>query len=195
MFAWLWRRKEIRHKQNALETLNETMTRLSSSTSYLRHRRREMICKRRETRIRPEHIAKLDRLINAQEDRMHQLDAIILSTHAISIWTESTAAAMQTMVSTLRTNTTENIIESMQDGLDMVDEYVQMTDLNPMDDSEFDALYAEFLEDTVDANEDPYLGLALPTAPQGNLDDRANRPADRSGVVAGSGRRNRILQA
>lgn len=167
---------------------------MSSSTSYLRHRRREMICRRKETRLSPRRLEQIDRLIAAQEDRQHQLDAVILSTHAISIWTDSTAAALNTIVGTLKDNTTADILDSLQDGLDRVDDYVEMTEVAPMSDAEFDEVYADFLAESIDTETDPYLGIAMPTAPTGGLNVGADRATDRSGCVGVSGGRDRLLQ-
>lgn len=194
MFAWIMRKRSTTKKNDALTTLNETMTRLSSSTSYLQHRRREMIGRRKGSRVTLKSLKQIDALIAAQEDRQHQLDAVILSTHAISVWTDSTAQALECVVGTLNKNTTEGIVDALQDGLERVDDYVHMTELAPMDEAEFEEEYAKFLADTVDTETDPYLGLAMPTALTGGLDVGADRAADRPRVVAVSGDGNCLLQ-
>lgn len=194
MFAWIMRKRSNTKKSEALTTLNETMTRLSSSTCYLQHKRREMMSQRKNLRVTVKSIKQIDALIAAQLDRQHQLDAVILSTHAISVWTDSTAQALACVVGTLNKNTTEGIVDALQDSLERVDDFVNMTDLAPMNEEEFEKEYANFIADTIDTETDPYLGLAIPTAPSGGLDVGADCAADRSGVVALSGNGDRLLQ-
>ena len=153
-----------------------------------------MVGRRKDLRVTVKSIKQIDALISAQQDRQHQLDAVILSTHAISVWTDSTAQALECVVGTLKQNTTEGIVDALQDSLERVDDFVHMTDLTPMDEETFEEEYANFLAETIDTETDPYLGLAMPTAPTGGLDVGADRAADRPGVVAVSGNGNCLLQ-
>lgn len=137
-------------------------------------------------------------MITAQEDKIHQLDAVILSTHAISLWTDATASAMETMVKTLKNSSVETIVDSLHDSLDEVEDYVHATSRamgSDLTEDEFDQMYAEFIGDTVDTNADVYLGMEIPTAPAGNLDVRAGGATDRPRVVAGFSGGGGVLQS
>ena len=137
-------------------------------------------------------------MITAQEDKIHQLDAVILSTHAISLWTDATANAVETMVKTLKNSSAETIVDSLHDSLDEVENYVQATSTamgSDLTEDEFDQMYAEFIGDTVDTNTDVYLGMEIPTAPAGNLDVRARGATDRPRVVADFAGGSGVLQS
>lgn len=88
----------------------------------------------------------------------------------------------------------DSIMDAMRDGMDQIQDVTDaMGDgLPEMDDAEFEAAFAELdSPEIVDPPTDMYLGLDIPTAPSGNLHERADGPVDRRGDLGRPGLRHR----